>query len=113
MNMLHTLVVALRFALDAGVRQNLLHQFTMESTAMKTILVSMAVLLAAALGSDAVFAKTVSIAGNSKTKVEGRCNESGGVFWTQGSTGHTYGCMNSDGGGIVCSGVTSAQKKTC
>ena len=79
---------------------------------MKTILVSITVLLAAALGSDAAFAKTVSIAGNSKTKVEGRCNESGGVYWT-GKTGNTYGSMNPDGGGIACSGVTSAQKKTC
>src|SRR5438477_4077959 len=69
--------------------------------------------LLAALASEPVVAKTVSIAGNSKTKVEGRCNESGGVYWTQGKTGNTYGCMNPDGGGIVCSGVTSAQKKTC
>jgi hypothetical protein len=85
----------------------------MEPKAMKTFLASMTFLLFAAMVSDAVLAKTVSVAGNSRAKVEGRCGESGGVFWTEGKTGHTYGSMNPDGGGIVCSGVTAAQKKTC
>lgn len=91
----------------------MLRHFTMEPKAMKIRLASMIFILFTALVSDAVLAKTVPIAGNSKTQVEGRCGESGGVFWTQGKKGHTYGCLNPDGGGIVCSGVTAAQKKTC
>lgn len=55
-------------------------------------------------------AKTVPISGHSQTAVKNGCS---GTFWTQGSTGHTYGCLNEDGSGIVCGGVTPAQKKTC
>lgn len=55
-------------------------------------------------------AKTVPIGGHPQSAVKNRCS---GTFWTQGKTGHTYGCLNDDGSGIVCSGVTAAQKKTC
>jgi len=109
---LHGIAVAVRFLLTRG-KTNVLRYFTMGSTAMKIMWVSVAFLLLSGLLSDAVLAKTVSIAGNSRTQVEGKCGTSGGVFWKEGSTGHTYGCMNSDGSGIVCSGVTAAQKKSC
>ena len=71
-----------------------------------------ATLALAAIGliADPAMAKTVSIQGHSKSNVQKNCS---GTFWTQGSTGHTYGCLNDDGSGIVCSGVTAAQKKTC
>jgi hypothetical protein len=55
----------------------------------------------------------VSIKGHNKDQVQGKCDGDGDVYWTQGKTGHTYGCMHADGSGIVCSGVTAAQKKTC
>jgi hypothetical protein len=59
---------------------------------------------------DAAMAKTIPIKGNSQSSVQSKCD---GVFWIQGKTGHTYGCLNDDGSGIVCGGVTTAQKKTC
>ena len=68
----------------------------------------------AAIGllADSAIAEEVSIKGHSKTKVEGKCNEDGGVYWPT-SAGGTYGCMNPDGSGIVCGGYTKEQKKTC
>lgn len=60
-----------------------------------------------------VLAEKVSIKGNSKTQVEGRCGESGGVFFPSSHTNSTYGCLNKDGSGIVCGGYTKAFKKTC
>jgi hypothetical protein len=40
--------------------------------------------------------------------VEGKCNENGGVYWPP-KNGHSYGCLNPDGSGIVCGG----SKKGC
>jgi hypothetical protein len=62
---------------------------------------------------DAALAETVSIKDHSKDKVQGKCSGDGDVFWANAGTGHTYGCMHADGSGIVCSGASKAQKKTC
>src|SRR5262249_52773882 len=59
-----------------------------------------------------VMAKEVPIKGNSKKDVKIRCDESGGTYWPT-SAGGTYGCVNSDGSGIICGGVTAHDKKTC
>ncbi len=40
--------------------------------------------------------------------VEGKCNEKGGVYFPP-KGGHSYGCLNPDGSGIVCGGA----KKGC
>jgi hypothetical protein len=56
-------------------------------------------------------ADKVSIKGNSKTQVEGRCNEAGGVYFTPSKYG-VYGCLNPDGSGIACGG-TGKDAKTC
>lgn len=45
--------------------------------------------------------------------VEGRCTESGGVHFPKTGPNSTYGCINSDGSGIVCGGVTAKDKRTC
>ena len=58
-------------------------------------------------------AEEVSIKGNSHDRVQGKCSGDGDVYWTEGKTGSTYGCLHADGSGIVCSGVTAQQKKTC
>ena len=57
---------------------------------------------------ESAMAKTVKL--QSQKEVKAGCN---GVFWIPGNTGHTWGCLNNDGSGIVCSGVTAQQKKTC
>lgn len=44
----------------------------------------------------------------SPTQVEGKCNNTGGVYWPP-TKGHSYGCLNPDGSGIVCGG----SKKGC
>lgn len=79
---------------------------------MKLAVTVIAALTAAAFAGLA-FAEKVSIKGNSKTQVEGRCGTSGGVFFPSSKTNSTYGCVNQDTSGIVCGGITKAQKKTC
>ena len=71
------------------------------------------ILAFAALGifTDSASAKEVSI--KSQSSVQKSCQGDGDVYWIPGGTGHTYGCMHGDGSGIVCSGVTAKQKKTC
>ena len=64
-----------------------------------------------ALLADSAMAKEVPIKGNNKDQVQGRCAE-GGVYWRTSPHG-TYGCMNPDGSGIICGGVTARDKKTC
>ena len=76
-----------------------------------TATITLTLALTAAGFASPAFAKTVPIQG--KDKVEGRCGQSGGVYFPPSKTNSTYGCMNGDGSGIVCSGVTQAQKKTC
>ena len=46
-------------------------------------------------------------------KVEGACGESGGTFFPKTGKNSTYGCINSDGSGIVCGGITKRDKATC
>jgi len=79
---------------------------------MKLVAVSAALIAATAFVQGAC-AKEVAIGGHSHSQVKGMCGGKGDVYWTEGSTGSTYGCFKSDGSGIVCSGVTSQQKKTC
>lgn len=62
------------------------------------------------LSATSAMAKTVSINGHDAAFVKARC---GGVFWPTGPDTATYGCMNKDGSGVVCGGVTDEQKKTC
>lgn len=79
---------------------------------VKAMLATLLPFAVIALLANSAMAEEVSIKGHSKTKVEGKCNESGGVFWPT-SAGGTYGCMNPDGSGIVCGGATPKDKKTC
>ena len=74
--------------------------------------VSAAVLLvAAAVLARLAFAEEVPAASNSPNKVEGKCNESGGVYFPPSSHG-VYACLNPDGSGIICGGV-GGYAKTC
>ena len=45
--------------------------------------------------------------------IEGRCGTSGGLYFPKTGPNSTYGCINEDGSGIVCGGVTAKDKKTC
>jgi hypothetical protein len=45
--------------------------------------------------------------------VEGKCGESGGLYFPKTGPNSTYGCINEDGSGIVCGGVTAKDKRTC
>jgi hypothetical protein len=74
-----------------------------------TLLTLIAVALAALVSGSAIATK-VPIKGNSPDRVQGKCS---GVFWPQGGSSATYGCLNSDGSGIVCGGKTAKDKKTC
>lgn len=60
---------------------------------------------------DSALAKRIPA--QSTGKVKSDCAASGGVNFPKKGANGTYGCMNSDGSGIVCGGVTKTQKKTC
>ncbi len=60
------------------------------------------------LFSDTAMALTISL--QQGQNVISQCT---GTTWVPGKTGHTSGCIMSDGSGVVCGGVTAAQKKTC
>jgi hypothetical protein len=45
--------------------------------------------------------------------VQGKCGQSGGVHFPKTGPNSTYGCINPDGSGIVCGGITKKDKQTC
>jgi hypothetical protein len=67
--------------------------------------------VAMGLWSDSALAKTISV--KSPKEVKAACKESGGVSFPKTGPNSTYGCINKDGSGIVCGGVSSKDKKTC
>jgi hypothetical protein len=80
---------------------------------VRPTLITILAVAAISIAAPSAMAKEVSIKNHSQSKVKGSCGGDGDVYWVPGSTGHTYGCMHGDGSGIVCGGVTAAQKKTC
>ncbi len=48
-----------------------------------------------------------------KRKILTACRQHGGFPWSEGPTNATWGCLFPDGSGIVCSGLTPEQKRTC
>lgn len=70
-------------------------------------------LVASVLLGHIASAEEVSIKGHNHDQVQGKCSGDGDVYWTEGKTGSTYGCLHADGSGIVCGGVTAQQKNTC
>ena len=45
-------------------------------------------------------------------QLKSRCADEGGTFF-RGNRGGSYGCMLQDGAGVVCGGLTQAQKNSC
>jgi hypothetical protein len=78
---------------------------------LRVLPVLVAVVSSVAVLAGTASAKTVKIGSHSPSAVKKACR--GGVFWPADGTSHTYGCLNADGSGIVRSGVTADQKKTC
>jgi hypothetical protein len=75
-------------------------------------MVSTAVLLVAAAAMPSLSrGDKISIKGNGKDSVEGKCNDGGGTYFAPSKYG-VYGCLNQDGSGIVCGG-TGKDKKSC
>lgn len=68
---------------------------------------AMAVLIA-----DAARAKTISIKENGPQELKAKCDAAKGTFMPPNSDG-SYGCVNRQGHGAYCGGVTAKQKKTC
>jgi hypothetical protein len=66
-----------------------------------------------ALGTIVFFADTASAKRISLKDGQNVINHCSGTTWVPGSTGHTSGCIMSDGSGVVCGGVTSEQQSTC
>ena len=79
-----------------------------EETILKKVLLTFLLMLTT-LGASAL-AEKISIKGHTQDKVMGKCD---GVSWPKTGKDTTYGCLNDDGSGIVCGGVTADDKKTC
>ena len=60
---------------------------------------------------DLGMAKTIPL--KSQEDVKKSCKDSGGVTFPKTGPTSTYGCINKDGSGIVCGGVTAKERKTC
>ena len=67
----------------------------------------------ALLGLSVGSAQAEQIPAQKPDKVQGKCGETGGVFFPKTGRNSTYGCINEDGSGIVCGGVTAKDKRTC
>src|SRR5688572_17686787 len=67
--------------------------------------------VAMGLWADSALAKTIPV--KSQKDVKKSCQDSGGVSFPKTGANSTYGCINKDGSGIVCGGVTAKDKKTC
>jgi hypothetical protein len=70
-----------------------------------------ALLVAGVVLASVALAEEVPKQGNNPDQVEGRCNESGGIYSAPGSQG-VYYCVNPNGSGIICGGV-GGYAKTC
>ena len=60
-----------------------------------------------------VHAKTISASGHGPGQVKRGCSEGGDVYFPKTGPKSTYGCMHSDGSGIVCGGVKPKYQRTC
>ncbi len=80
---------------------------------VRPTLIAIIAVAAISVAADSAMAKEISIKNHNKSQVQADCGGDGDVYWIPGKTGHTYGCMHGDGSGIVCSGVTPKQQKTC
>ena len=49
----------------------------------------------------------------SPEEIKKSCQDSGGVNFPKTGPTSRYGCINKDGSGIVCGGVTANDRKTC
>lgn len=76
----------------------------------RAFFVVVCVAVSAAVLAASAGATRVSISGHSQAQVKKSCS---GVYWPGSGKGNTYGCLNDDGSGIVCGGVTKSQQKTC
>jgi hypothetical protein len=80
----------------------------MKATVLLAVILSF---VTTGLGSDLALAKTIPA--KSPKDVKASCKESGGVSFPKTGPNSTYGCINKDGSGIVCGGVSPKDKKTC
>jgi hypothetical protein len=78
---------------------------------MRMLVLVGAVVAASFMLAGVANAKTVPVSGHNPAQVAKKCG--GGVFFPPGGKGGAYGCLNADGSGIICGGVTPAQKKNC
>jgi hypothetical protein len=78
---------------------------------LKVVLAAIFSVIPLAVIADSTMAKTIPIKSQSGVKKD--CKDSGGVYFPKSGTNSTYGCMNQDGSGIVCGGVSAKDKKTC
>lgn len=66
-----------------------------------------------AIGYTADVAMANQIPLKSPEEIKNMCKDSGGVTFPKSGPTSRYGCINKDGSGIVCGGVTANDRKTC
>jgi hypothetical protein len=63
--------------------------------------------------SNSVMAEKVKLGSTEAKNTMSSCKGTGGVTFPKTGPNSTFGCMNSDGSGIVCGGVKKSDKTTC
>ena len=79
---------------------------------IRTIFAAILLVGAVGIGGDAM-AKRIQANSKESGKAFTDCFNNGGVSWPQTATNPTFGCVDKDGGGLVCGGKTAEEKKTC
>lgn len=75
--------------------------------------VSAAIVSFVAIGFIADLAMANQIPLKSQEEIKQSCTDLGGVTFPKTGPTSRYGCINKDGSGIVCGGVTERDRKTC
>ena len=76
---------------------------------MATTLASVFVVIS--LQADLANAERIGL--KTRDAVEGKCSDTGDVFFAPSKPYFTYACLKKDGSGIVCGGYNDEYKKSC
>ena len=83
------------------------------SLRVKAIVTVIVALVGLGVASNSVMAERVKLGSTGAKNTMSSCKGGGGVTFPKTGPNSTFGCMNSDGSGIVCGGVKKSDKTTC
>ncbi|MGA9032189.1 MAG: hypothetical protein WB402_06720 [Sulfuricaulis sp.] len=80
---------------------------------VKTTVTAIFALVGIVAVTSSAMAKTIKVNSKDAKDALSSCKANGGVSFPKTGANSTFGCMNSDGSGIVCGGYSDKFKKTC